>query len=855
LFQQFEDDIKSSGIKKAKRRLVWNAINFFRPGIILRNKFPTLIHTMMIGNYFKVASRNILKRKMYSFINAFGLSIGIAFCILIFLFIQDEKSFDQFHANKNLIYRLEEKSYDTWQNRNLKDSYLRSAYLMMPLMQAVKDELPEVVHATRYNTGAYGIVRTGDKVFSESMTFVDADFFKMFSFKLLAGNRDKLFTSNLETVITPAIANKYFGDESPLGKTLQIDIEGKKEYVVTGIIETPPSNSSLPFQILIPQDNRPYYKAQMNKWGNFNTPTFVQLHPQTDLGKFRINLNKLVEKYAGDQFEKERKESSFKIPSDVKMLEIDFSKLPDWHLKKEIDWEKVSDPQYSLILGGIALLILLIACINYVSLALTTSASRKTEVGVRKVAGASRHELIWQFSVESILLSLISMLIGIVLIFLFLPSFNQFTGKGIEISPFNLAPILLVSSGLTLFVGLLAGGYPAFFLSGFRPALALKGTFTSKVQAGFTKPLVVLQFALSAFLIMSSVIMYRQMKYITTKDLGYHKEQVIVMPTQTGYNIEANRTVERLRAKLLREPSIKSVSGTGISFANGWSLEGYRIKGEQKSAYVYGVDPDYIPTLGITVLQGRNFSASIPADSDAIIVNEALVRDMKWKDPINEYLNYSEDKIGPGAKVIGVVKDYHFLSLENSIKPMFLSMKQHLPIVLIKIAAGDVPGKIEIIRKTWKELFPDRPFDYSFLDENVDNQYKSYQRWMNIMGLSTGFAILISCLGLFGLSGINALNRTKEIGIRKVMGAELYNIFILLNRQFIGLALVAFVVAAPLSWYVMNKWLKDFQFTITISWELFAVSMLAGLTVALITVSYHALKTAWLNPADTLKSE
>jgi putative ABC transport system permease protein len=387
----------------------------------------------------------------------------------------------------------------------------------------------------------------------------------------------------------------------------------------------------------------------------------------------------------------------------------------------------------------------------------------------------------------------------------------------------------------------------------------LKGTFTSKVHAGFTKPLVVIQFALSAFLIMSSVIMYRQMKFITTKDLGYSKEQILVVPTQTGDNAEADKTIERFRTRVQQEPAIVSVAGTGLSFNQGYSHWGYKIKDEQKSAYVYGVDPYYLSTLDATLVQGRNFDVRIAADSNAVIVNEALVRDMKWTDPLNEYLNYREDSVGVGAKVIGVVKDYHFLSLEKNIEPMFLSMNKkdvgYLTTMLIKITRGEIPDKIEKIRKTWKELAPDRPFEYTFLDEDVAKQYKSYERWMGIMSLSTGFAILISCLGLFGLSGINALNRTKEMGIRKVMGAEVKNIFILLNRQFIWLATIAFAMAAPLSWYVMGKWLKDFQFKITIGWELFALSMAAGLAVALVTVSYHALKTAWLNPAETLKNE
>jgi putative ABC transport system permease protein len=493
-------------------------------------------------------------------------------------------------------------------------------------------------------------------------------------------------------------------------------------------------------------------------------------------------------------------------------------------------------------------------------LALTTSASRRTEVGIRKVAGAQKNQLVYQFGFESILLALISMIFGIGLVFLFLPSFNEFTGKGIQLTGTNLVSLLAFSAGVAVMVGIVAGSYPAFFLSGFRPALVLKGRFTSKLHAGFTKPLVIAQFALSSFLIISSVIMYRQMSYITTKDLGYNNAQILVIPTHTGWkSLEADNMVVRYRTALQKEHSVISIAGTTASFNRGFSRYGYRIDDEQRTAYAYGVDPFYLSTLGIDLVLGRNFDDQIPTDSNAVIVNEALVRDMKWDDPLTEYLNWKEDSTTLGAKVIGVVKDYHFLSLEQNIEPMFLSMDRggvgNLTEMLVKIAPGNIPGSVEALRKVWKEVSPNTPFDYYFMDEDVAKQYDVYKRWMKIMGLSTAFAIMISCLGLFGLAGINALNRTKEIGIRKVMGAELGNIFLLLNKQYVWLAFIAFVAAAPASWYVMNQWLSDFKFAITIGWELFALSMAGGLLIALLSVSYHAIRTALINPAQTLKYE
>jgi putative ABC transport system permease protein len=813
----------------------------------------------MIQNYLKVASRNIVKRKLYSFINAFGLSVGIAFCVLIYLFIIDEQSFDQFHVNKSRLFRLEANSFDTWQPKPDKQ-ISRNAWLQTAIQPVIKDEVPEIEYVTRFNDDDGAIFRYDGKVFTEKVTYVDADFFKMFSFKLRSGNPDKLFKDKSEVVLTPAVVKKYFGESDPIGKIISIDHEGEKNFTVTGVIDPPPANSSLDFQILLLQDNRPGYARNVEQWGNFNSPTFFQITPNADMKSLDANLAKFTEKFMGEKVARWRKESPVPVPEGVKMFEYVYSPFESIHLHKEVSWHKGSDPQYSLILGGIAALILIIACINYVSLALTTSTSRRTEVGIRKAVGAQKKQLVWQFSFESLMLALISMVIGIILVVLFLPAFNEFTGKGIELGFQNVVTLIVASVVITIVVGLLAGSYPAMFLSGFRPALVLKGRFSSKLQAGFTKPLVILQFVLSAFLIISSVIMYRQMRFITTKDLGFDQEQILVIPTQTGWNAEADKTIAQFRSRMEQEPSVVSVAGTTASFNRGWSRYGYKVNGEQKSAFVYGIDPEYISTLGLQLAMGRNFDASIASDTSAVIVNEALVKDMKWTDPLNEHLNWKEDTLGMGAKVIGVIKDYHFQSLERKIEPLFLSMDKssvgNLTTMLVKTAAGDLPTSLSKIESAWRSMYPDRPFDYSFLDEDVANQYQSYKRWMNIMGLSTGFAILISCLGLFGLAGINAVNRTKEIGIRKVMGAELSNIFVLLNRQYIWLSLISFAIAAPLSWYVMTEWwLKDFQFKVTIGWELFAFSMLSGLFVALLTVSYHAIRAALTNPAETLKYE
>ena len=858
LLEQFDEDVELLGKRKANRKFWWNVLRFFRFSILTRNNNKLkILNTMMLSNYFKITARTMMKSKLYSFINAFGLSIGMAFCMLIYLYVQEEKSFDQHHVNKDLIYRMQSKSYDSWEKDKGGDLYDYMIYLQTGLGPTLKDELPEVEKFTRYNHGGQGVVTYGDKVFTESLTYVDPDFFTMFSFQLLEGNVEKIFTDVHEVVITQELAKKYFGDHDPINKVIEIDNEGAKSYTVTGIIEAPRANSSFNYNMIIRQENRPYYSRNLDNWNSYNCPTFVMLSANADLKSLDYNLEKLVEKYLSENIAKW--ELPEELPEDFVPFTYQYSKLTDIHLDTKISWYKSSDSQYAMILGAIAILILIIACINYVSLALTTSKSRRVEVGVRKAIGAQRSQVLYQFTFESIILALISMIVGLGMMYLFLPAFNEFTERGIEITGATLLELTAIGILISVFVGIIAGSYPSMVLSRFRPAQVLKSSFTSKISSGFTKPLVIAQFALSAFLIISSIIMYRQMEYITTKDLGFDKDQVLVIPTQTGWNQDANDAIIRMRNILGSSPDVVSVTGTSSSFNKGTSRYGYEIDGETRYAYVYAVDPEYIPTLGIVIDQGRNFDTNMASDTTGIIVNKALVADMGWENPLEEHLNWQEDSIGLGSKVIGVMNDYHFQSLERKVEPMFLSMDKnnvgYLINILVKIRPNHVPETITQIEKEWHTIYPDKPFDYSFVDEDIDRQYRSYAQWMSIMGLATGFAILISCLGLFGISGVNALNRTKEIGIRKVMGAELSNIFFLLNKQYVWLAIIAFTLASPVSWYVMDIWLSDFEFAITIGWEIFVMSMLAGLFVALSTVSYHAIKSALVNPAETLKYE
>ncbi len=855
LEEQFMADNQELGLGAARRRYAWNALLFIRPGILLRNKLK-INNTIMITNYLKTAGRNMAKRKLFTFINAFGLSVAIAFCILIYLFVKDEQSFDKLHSNAKDIYRVEEYAWRTFQTES-KDPYMQSAYLQLALAPTLKEELSEVKFATRFNGGWSQVVKYQNKIFIEDIAFTDNDFFKMFSFPVLEGNSELFLLEPKQAVVTKSIAKKYFGDESPLNKILAVDIRGEQDYEIVGVMDDPPTNSSFNFDILIPQENRLYYERNMVNWSSFNSPTFVQLHEGSSEQQLLTSLIDVRDRYMKENMERDKEE--YDIPEDAIQFEYRTSNLLDIHLNPDVNWHKVSDPQYSLILGGLAILIIVIASINYISLALTTSASRRLEVGVRKSIGATQKQLIYQFSFESVALAILSMAFGVIIMILFLPTFNDFTGKGIRLDSGVWLELLGFSLAISLLVGHLAGCYPAFYLSAFKPSTVLKGG-ARKVKPGLAKPLVFVQFMFSSALIVSALVMYEQMNYVTTKDLGFDKEQILVVPTQYGWTDESNAAVAQMRNALQSNPDIIDVGGVSSSFNRGWSRYGYTINEENKAAYVWAVDPNYIPAIGIEIVEGRNFDLTNASDSAALIVNEALVADMGWEDPLQEHLNWREDSIGPGYKVIGVAKDYHFVSLHRNIEPMFLSMNKndagHLTTMLIKMRPGDISQTISEIEATYKELLQDKPFEYTFLDEDVDSQYASFEQWMKIMSLSTLFAILISGLGLFGLAGINAVNRTKEIGIRKVFGAPLLNIFVMLNKQFIWMAAIAFVIAAPLGAYLINEWwLSDFEFKIELGWKVFALTFIAGLLVTIITVTYHGFRAAQLNPAETLKYE
>jgi putative ABC transport system permease protein len=863
LYELYAKWVAERGVKRANRRYVLAVLGFIRPFALKQNPNlkPSPPYMAMLKNYLTIALRNLQRHKVFSFINVFGLATGIACCLLIFLFIQDELSFDRFHEKADRIYRLHLTNLQEPVQLGAEKKGLISAlstrqankmvYLPAPLAPRLQAELPEVEYAVRFKEES-AIVSIGNTAFSEAVHFTDAPFFQVFSFPLVKGQAQSVLADQSQVVISETVARKYFGNQDPVGQLLTLEQRGKtKTFTVSGVAGEVPANSSLRFTILVRIEhltNFEEYKDEMNNW--YSLPTLVLLRENASLANFRQNMDAFVNRHFEPTIQayQERKNLNASEP----VLQLDCMRLTDTHFDTTVFWPNVSNPLYSYILSGLGLMILLIACINYISLALTGAASRVQEVGVRKVIGASRGQLIWQLWFESQVLVGMSMGLAIVLTSLSIPVFNRLTDKQLAFSLLREPVIPLTMLGITLLIGLIAGGYPAIILSGFQPVRVLKSNRTYRVNPWFSNVLVLVQYSVCLVLVISSVIMFRQMRYISQKELGFTQEQVLVVEHFGERGEAAAQRMSRLKQWAAGNPDVISLSGSSLAFSKGMMTMYFPVRGENKPVDFFMVDYDYLSTLGIELVAGRNFSPDITTDAgEAVIVNETLAS-MLGNDSTAGGVANPLDKM----RVVGIVKDHHYASLESKIAPMALSLNSGSGgYILIRIQAGRIPEALSAVEKVWQDIAPGKPFQYSFLDENLAGQYQTYRNWVNITGAATAFAICIACLGLFGLSGLSAVNRTREIGIRKVLGASVNHIFLLLNQSTIRLIALSFIIAVPLAWYLMNQWLADFAYRITISWDLFALAGLLGIAAAGIAVSFHSLKAASANPVESLRSE
>jgi putative ABC transport system permease protein len=805
----------------------------------------------MLKHYLLVALRSLRRQKGYAFINVAGLAVGLAFCVLIGLYVRDELTFDRFHEQSDRIVRVTQFHYAP-------DGSVEEAhpYVPMPLGPALEADLPEVERAVRLMEQD-AFVRRGETALPEKVLFADPGFFDVFTFPLVEGDPATALADPGGIVLSEVAARAWFGDEDPMGKGLQVRLgDAYYEATVTGVAAPVPGNSSVRFDYLMSFAKLPeafeWIRNNTDRWNASSFFTFALLAEGASPGAAAARLPAFRAKYLPDETARLREEGQWTGEGPARGY--GFQPLEAVHLDPSIQGGLVppSAPTYSYILAAIALAILLIACINFTTLAIGRSAGRAKEIGVRKVVGAQRRQLLFQFWGEALLMSALALVAGLVLAELALPTFNTLAGKDLRLD--YLADVRLAAGllGLTLLVGLVAGSYPALLLSGLRPIETLRQHLRLGGSGALTRSLVVVQFALSVFLLCSTGVMLRQLHYLQTKDLGFNQTGVVVIPTQGE---DGAVLLSRLRAALSGRPDVLGVTGMSSAFAHGWSLDGWNDGDEAKEAYVYRVEPGFLDVMQMPLVAGRDFDPAMGTDSTgAVLVNEAFVRDFGWAEPIGQTLDGFYDE----PTVVGVVRDVHFLSLHEAVAPMVLMVNTpdwNLYDLLVRLAPGDVPGALRAVEAAWAQAAPDVPFQYTFLDDDLGRQYESEQRWSRIVGYAAGFAVLIACLGLFGLASLSVARRTKEVGIRKALGASVTSVTLLLSKEFARLVLVAVVVATPLAWLAVERWLETFAYRADLGPGVFLLAGGLALAVALLTVALHTARAAAADPVQALRYE
>jgi len=792
----------------------------------------------MLWNYLKVTWRNIRRYKGYSSINIVGLAVGLASCILILLWVQDELSYDKFHTSADDLYRV----VAEWRKTEPATHYWP---VCAPLAPALKEEFPEIVKAARFTRLRRGqLVKFGDKNFTEAqICLTDPDFFEMFTFPLVQGDAQTALSNPESFVLTEKMAAKYFGTEDPIGKTLNINNE--YDFVVTGVLKNIPHNSHLQFDFLGPFIRIEDFErawAVLDNWTLNGFATYVQL----DRNASPVEVTDKIATY----LQKHVQESK-----DVIYLQS----LKDIHLYSshiQFGIEGQGDIRYVYIFSIVAFFVLIIASINFMNLSTARSSNRAKEVGLRKVVGAKRAQLIRQFFCESVVMAFCSLILAVVLVELFLPVFINLSGKQLSLDFTSHVNILSAIVLLTLITGFLSGSYPALFLSSLRPVKILKGISKTEGQGYlFRRILVVSQFSLSIFLIICTVVVSHQVGFMRNKKLGFDKEQVAYFPIRD----ELVPRYESFKSELLKNTGIKNVAVSSNLPTSGVILTTDKVTWEGKNPEdvvvleVTSAGYDFIETLNMEMVKGRSFSNEFSSDEEeAIVINETAEKIIGIEDPVGKQLVFGESAV----TIIGVVKDYHFKSLHSEIEPLVLAIVPSLyRYVFVKLDAGNISNTLANIESAWKSFFPDTPFEFHFLDDAYDRLYRSERRMGTLFNSFTILAVFISCLGLFGLASFMAEKRTKEIGIRKVLGASVNGIVVLLNKQFAKWVLIANIVAWPAAYYAMSRWLQGFAYRINLEIWTFALAAIAALAIAVMTVSYQSIKAALTNPADSLRYE
>jgi putative ABC transport system permease protein len=798
----------------------------------------------MFKNYFKTAFRNLARNKVYSFINVAGLSIGLACAMLIMLYVNDEVSYDRFHKNVNQIYRIDKET-----KKDNGDFHYNSYTGYFPGPRFA-EKIPEIQSFVRYQPGQTDI-KTDKDVQSQDISYVDSNFFSVFTFPLISGSAKTALKEPNSIVLTQEIAKKYFGNADAMGKTMLLKNADKfQPFLVTAIAKNCPQNSSIKFKVLLPLKVSAEDEANNNNWFNSFLSTFIILAPNANIKAVQQKMDKVFESDASESL------NEMKSKYGINNIGISFALEPlsSIHLGKKVQAqdEVLSDKSsaaYSYILSGIALFILLIACINFVNLTVARSVKRAREIGVRKVIGGTRKQLMIQFLSESFMLCFIAFTFAIDIVIMVLPFFNQLSNKALSFSYLLNAKLILGYITIFIITGLLAGFYPATVLSNYNPVQTLYNRFDLAGKNYLQKSLVIFQFTLASFLITGTLAIFLQFNYLTTQSLGYNDSNLITVKKS---QLTRNEAV-LFKQVLIKNPDIVNVASRNAAYNNNT----VNLTGDKKiNVVIETIDASYLPLLKIPIITGRNFSPDFPSDSThSILVNEAFVQQAGWKQPLNQQVTSFEN--GKTYTVAGVVKDYHYKPLTEQIAPQIFTMNpdNNYGMVYIKIKPGTETSSLQYIANTFKNLFPLNPFAYNFKQEQNEQSYTAEAKWKQILLFSAILTIFISCIGLFGLSVLTVEKRTKEIGIRKVLGASVSSIVSIVSADFLKLIFISLIMSMPIAYIATNKWLQNYPYRITLSWWLFTSAGLLVIVVALFTISFQSIKAAIANPVKCLRSE
>jgi putative ABC transport system permease protein len=812
----------------------------------------------MLTNYLRIAFRSLRRSKFFSLINILGLAIGICSFLLIIFFVQDELSFDKHLPHAKRMYRLDMTGRFGGNEFNI-------AVVSAAQGPQMKEDFPEVEDYVRFRTRGYFLVKYGEDIYKEeSVSYVDANVFDFFGINMISGDPTTALKEPKTLVITEALAKKFFGDDEAVGKVVKISND--EDYKITGVMASLPQNTHFHFDILASMETLDEAKNAI--WLSQNFQTYFRLAEGASVENLEAKFPEMVEKYIGPELERFMGASMEDFAEAGNNIGYYMTPVTDIHLHSQVDVQlgPPGDIKYVYIFSAVAAFILIIACVNFMNLATARSANRAKEVGVRKVMGAYRHNLISQFLLESLIITAISFVVAIGLLAVALPYFNELTGKVFSLSILATPTLAISLVAILIVVGLLAGSYPAFFLSAFQPASVLKGKLNIGMKSGSLRSvLVVLQFSISIFLVVGTLIVFDQLDYIQKKKLGYDREQLIVL--QNTYVLD--KSIESFKNEVVANNYFKSGSISGFlpirsNSNNSAMFPGRNPKSNSTTSLaMFYVDYDYISTLGMELIEGRNFSKDFGADSLGVIINEATAKQFGIADdPIGQELGtFDGDDSDPEDlrikvfKVIGVVKDFHFESLKTDIRPAVIFLGESTSRITFKLNTIEYAEAISFLHSKWDEFAPGQPFEYAFYDEEFNAEYKAEEKVGEIFGIFAGLAIFIACLGLFGLAAFTAEQRTKEVGIRKVLGASISSIILLLSKEFMKLVLIAFVITVPLAWFAMDAWLQDFAYRTTIGVGVFALAGGLSFIIAWLTMSVHSYKAAAMNPSSSLRTE